>query len=113
MSIAEIGCCGAYCKTCQAFVQQTCKGCKLGYDQGQRDLSKAKCAMKVCCINSRFQTCADCPKYEFCEIINGFYNKNGFKYGKYQEATEYIRKNGYEAFLKIADKWKNAQGKYK
>lgn len=26
----EIGCCGAYCKTCREF-EKTCKGCKLGY----------------------------------------------------------------------------------
>ena len=32
MSISEIGCCGAYCRTCSAFIEQVCKGCKVGYD---------------------------------------------------------------------------------
>jgi hypothetical protein len=47
LSIEEIGCCGAYCKTCKAFAQKTCLGCKLGYESGERDISKAKCLWKV------------------------------------------------------------------
>ena len=38
----EIGCCGAYCKTCREY-QKSCKGCKQGYLDGSRDLSRAKC----------------------------------------------------------------------
>jgi len=38
-----IGCCGAYCKTCKPFITKNCKGCKIGYEPGGRDLSKAKC----------------------------------------------------------------------
>lgn len=41
-----------------------------------------------------------------------FYNKNGYKYAKYRQAVEYIKNNGYDAFFKIADHWKNAYGKY-
>jgi len=37
MSIMEIGCCGAYCKTCKAFVDKTCKGCKVGYEKGENE----------------------------------------------------------------------------
>ena len=36
----EIGCCGAYCGTCREY-QKTCKGCKPGYLDGSRDLSRA------------------------------------------------------------------------
>jgi hypothetical protein len=37
-------------------------GCKLGYDFGERDLSKAKCEIKVCCFRERgLATCADFP----------------------------------------------------
>jgi hypothetical protein len=112
MSIEEIGCCGAYCKTCQAFVQQTCKGCKIGYKKGERDIAKAKCKIKVCCVNKKYQSCADCAEYYICPQINDLYNKKGYKYGKYRQATVFIKQNGYDAFLEIANKWKNAHGKY-
>ena len=36
----KTGCCGAYCKTCREF-RKACKGCKLGYLDGSRDLSRA------------------------------------------------------------------------
>lgn len=112
MSVAEIGCCGAYCMTCRSFTEKVCYGCKLGYENRKRDISKAKCKIKVCCIKKVYNTCADCPDYKSCQVVNEFYSKNGDKYRKYNKATEYIRENGYDSFLSIADKWKNAYGKY-
>lgn len=111
MAKLEIGCCGAYCGTCKAY-KNPCKGCKIGYDQGERDIDKAKCAMKVCCVKKGYISCADCSQYFDCRILNSFFEKSGYKYGKYKDALEYIKENGYEAFLEIADKWKNATGKY-
>lgn len=113
MSRIEIGCCGAYCKTCRALIGKTCYGCKLGYDNGERDINKAKCKIKVCCIKKSYDSCADCLDYQGCPIVNEFYGKNGYKYKKYQQAVDFIRGYGYDSFLKIADKWKNAYGKYK
>ena len=112
MSIDEIGCCGAYCKTCRALLEKVCYGCKLGYESGKRDINKAKCKIKVYCIKKQYDSCADCQDYRSCQIINEFYSKRSDKYKKYQQATEYIRKNGYDAFIKTADHWKNAYGKY-
>jgi len=112
MTVGEIGCCGAYCGTCKVFLEHLCKGCKLGYENGERDISKAKCKMKVCCVSKKYQSCADCGDYGTCSILNEFYGKNGYKYRKYKEATEYIRSNGYDAFLEVADTWKNAYGNY-
>lgn len=112
MAIAEIGCCGAYCRTCPAFREQACKGCKIGYEGGDRDIGKAKCRMKVCCVSRKLPSCADCGEYLTCGVLNGFYGKTGFKYKKYRQAAEYIRARGYGAFLEIADGWKNAYGKY-
>jgi hypothetical protein len=107
-----IGCCGAYCKTCKAFREGACKGCKLGYENGGRDINRAKCRMKVCCFGKKkLETCADCADYPKCSIIRGFYGKNGYKYKKYGEAIEFIRENGYPKFLKLAKKWKGAYGK--
>ena len=68
--------------------------------------------MKVCCISKKLQSCADCIEYNACSILNDFYNKNGYKYKKYKQAIDYIRTFGYDAFLEVADKWKNAYGKY-
>jgi hypothetical protein len=107
-----IGCCGAYCKTCKAFREGFCKGCKLGYENGERDINRAKCRMKVCCFGERkLETCADCPDYAECRTIREFYGKNGYKYKKYEDALEFIRKNGYPKFIRLAGKWRGAYGK--
>ena len=98
--IRFVGCCGAYCKTCKPFVEGFCKGCKLGYDKGERDINKAKCKMKVCCFKERkLETCADCPDYPSCPTIQTFHNKKPFKYKKYKQSTEFIRKNNSAQFL--------------
>ncbi len=112
MAVQEIGCCGAYCKTCKVLTSGNCPGCKLGYDEGQRDINRARCTMKVCCLKEKGQqTCADCTEYDECTTIHGWFNKSGYKYKKYKESIEFIRKNGYMNFLEIADKWKNQYGK--
>lgn len=113
MSVREIGCCGAYCKTCIEFLTNgQCRGCKLGYDDGSRDIAKSKCSYKNCCFrDKKLETCADCTEYSSCELIHSFYSKNGFKYKKYKQSIEHIRVNGYLAFLELADKWKGPYGK--
>ncbi len=113
MSIREIGCCGAYCKTCRALTTGSiCRGCKLGYRDGERDINRAKCKIKVCCFRDRqLETCADCDDYFNCNIIQGLYKKNGYKYGKYKQSIEFIRENGYDKFTNIADTWRGPYGK--
>jgi hypothetical protein len=111
-SESYIGCCGAYCKTCQEYTKGLCKGCKLGYGEGGRDITRAKCRIKVCCFGERgYQTCADCADLDTCDIIHSFHDKSGYKYRKYREAMGFIRDNGYPAFMKRADKWKGPYGK--
>ena len=117
MTVIEIGCCGAYCKTCLQWQkdkypnERHCLGCKLGYEAGGRDLNKAKCQIKLCCFrDKKLQTCADCPENP-CDILTAFWNKNGTKYKQYKKQLEFIRQNGYEEFLKRADKWKGPRGK--
>jgi|SRR3989304_7539610 len=112
LTIRFIGCCGAYCKTCKVLIEGFCKGCKLGYDEWERDINKAKCAMKVCCFKEKkLETCADCPDYSECKIIQHFYSKNGYKYKKYKQSIEFIRENGYSRFIKLANGWKSPYGK--
>jgi hypothetical protein len=110
--IRFVGCCGAYCKTCKPFIDSLCKGCKLGFDNGERDINKAKCKIKLCCFKERrFATCADCPNLGSCKIIGDFYGKNGYKYQKYKKAVEFIQENGYSKFITLAEKWTGAFGK--
>jgi hypothetical protein len=111
MSLREIGCCGAYCTTCRAY-KVACRGCKIGYELGERDIAKARCKIKLCCISRQLETCADCSEYVACEVLGAFHGKVGYKYGKYRQALEYIREHGYEAFLVVADCWTGAYGKY-
>ena len=117
MTVEEIGCCGAYCRTCIEWqkekypTERICRGCKLGYKLGERDISKSKCKIKVCCFREKgLETCADCPDYP-CEILVEFWGKKGWKYKQYRKQLEFIRNNGYEEFLERADKWKGLRGK--
>ena len=48
-----IGCCGAYCRTCKSLIEGFCKGCKLGYDEGERDIYQSKCKTKICCFKEK------------------------------------------------------------
>jgi Protein of unknown function (DUF3795) len=119
MAIREIGCCGAYCKTCMKQQKEkypnerTCQGCKLGYEEDKRDLSKAKCEIKICCFKERrLETCADCPDFP-CEVIKEFWSKKGWKYKQYRKQLEFIRQYGYGEFLNGADEWKGPFGKLK
>lgn len=113
MSVLEIGCCGAYCKTCRASISgSNCRGCKLGYESGERDIAKAKCKIKVCCLkDKKLETCADCHEHHSCMMIQDFYQKSGYKYKKYRQSIEFIRKSGYADFIKAADGWNGPYGK--
>lgn len=107
-----MGCCGAYCKTCKPFLTGACRGCKIGFDTGERDINKVKCRIKLCCFRDKGKdTCADCSELDTCRIIGEWYSKKGYKYQKYKEAVYFIRENGYKRFFEKADNWKNAYGK--
>lgn len=115
MSTKEIGCCGAYCKTCRLPISGShCRGCKLGYKTGERDINKTKCKFKICCFKEReLETCADCSDYPSCKLIHIFYDKSGTKYKKYKQSIDFIRDNGYDNFIEIADHWNGPYGKLK
>jgi len=113
MTILEIGCCGAYCKTCRASTTGAqCRGCKLGYATGERDITKARCRIKLCCFRDHgLETCADCADYPACDIIRGYHDKNGTKYGKYRQTLDFIQAQGYTEFIRVADGWTGPYGK--
>lgn len=109
-----IGCCGAYCKTCKVYSRNLCKGCKLGFDTGEREINRAKCIIKLCCFrDKKMNTCADCPEIDTCQIIGSWFAKKGYKYKKYKEAINFIKENDYPTFIELANQWKNAYGKLK
>ncbi len=106
-----IGCCGAYCKTCRAFVLGSCRGCKLGYERGERYIARARCRIKRCCFGDRdFETCAECPELGKCETLASFYGKKWKEYGRYRESLEFIRREGYSAFIGRSRGWDRAYG---
>ncbi len=108
-----VGCCGAYCKTCNPFLKGFCKGCKPGFDTADRDIEKARCKIKICCFrDKKLDTCADCTELESCVTIESWFSKNGYKYRKYEQAIRFIKENGYAEFFRIADTWRNAHGRY-
>lgn len=95
------------------LLKEYCKGCKIGFDTSKRDINNAKCRIKLCCFrDNKFETCADCSKLESCNIIGSWHGRAGNKYKKYKQAIEFIKKEGYPKFVKLADKWKNTYGKY-
>jgi hypothetical protein len=106
-----IGCCGAYCKTCRSFVLGSCKGCKLGYDEGKRSMARARCRIKVCCFGEKKQeTCAECSGYGDCDILAAFHGKKWPEYRKYKESLEFIRAHGCQEFCRRAKDWRRADG---
>jgi hypothetical protein len=112
VSIRQIGCCGAFCATCRELTGGHCHGCKLGYESGERHISKARCKIKVCCFRDRrLETCADCADYASCETIRSFQDKSGYKYRKYKQALDFIRERGYDEFLRLARSWKGPYGR--
>lgn len=109
----DVGCCGAYCKACHSSRAGTCRSCTRGYNEGERDIARAKCKIKLCCFRDHhLQTCADCDTFDGCIIIHAFHAKKEYKYGKYRKAITFIREHGYDTFVAIADRWNNAHGKY-
>lgn len=106
-----IGCCGAYCRTCRSFVLGNCKGCRLGYDEGERDISRTRCMIKVCCIRDKgLGTCAECPEFDRCRTLAAFHGKRWKEYGRYRESFEFIRREGYPAFIERSKGWEKAYG---
>ena len=108
-----IGCCGAYCRTCRSFILGSCKGCKTGYEEGARDIKKAICKVKRCCIGTmRLETCADCRRFDRCTVLADFHGKNWPSYLRYRRALELIRADGYEEFIGRAKDWKRQYGEF-
>ncbi|MBN1882598.1 MAG: DUF3795 domain-containing protein [Deltaproteobacteria bacterium] len=108
--ITYIACCGFYCRTCKVYTDGQCRGCKLGYDTGERDIVRAKCKIKLCCFrDNKFEICADCADFPTCGLIRGRFTD--YKLRRSLEFLDFIRSEGYPAFIEKADTWKDCLGK--
>jgi len=106
-----IGCCGANCGTCRSFDLGDCKGCKIGYDDGTRNLGASKCGVKRCCLaKETLATCADCEDYPSCKRMRAFHIKKESKYAGYCRPIDYIRRFGYRKYVRMAARWKGPFG---
>jgi hypothetical protein len=106
-----IGCCGANCGTCRSFIIGQCVGCKLGCDDGTRNLKVSKCEVKRYCLGKgTLVTCADCDDYPKCRRIRAFHVRKGSKYADYRRPVDYIRRLGYRRYLRMARLWKGPYG---
>jgi len=107
-----ISCCGFYCKTCNEYAKGFCKGCKLGYDGGERDINKVKCKIKLCCLKEKkLVSCADCDDYNDCEFLSKRFKQGTYSYRKCIQLLEYLNTNGNGSYIKIASEWKSHLGK--
>jgi hypothetical protein len=44
-------------------------------------------------------------------MLQAFFQRKRYAGKRYQESIDFIKKNGYDEFLKKADKWKGSYGK--
>ena len=88
--------CGLYCGACRRYLAGGCPGC--------RENAKATwCAVRSCCTDHGFSSCADCAECTdptTCKKFNNFVSRVfGFVFRSNRaKCIECIRKNGIEAF---------------
>jgi hypothetical protein len=63
--------CGLYCGACRRYLKGKCPGC---YD----NVKASWCKIRLCCIEHKYSTCADCVEYpnpQDCGKFNNFIAK--------------------------------------
>ncbi len=78
----------------------------------ETDLSRARYKTRLCCLDRGAATRADCDEFVSCEVLQSCLAKRGYRYRKYREALGFIRANGYDEFVRLADGWKAPYGRY-
>ena len=61
MNTNLIGYCGIYCGACPSYKSGECEGCRAKSEKSS--VRYKACAVKPCCIENEFFTCADCTIY--------------------------------------------------
>lgn len=86
--------CGLYCGACRSYLKDKCPGC--------HENSKATwCAVRTCCIDNKYLSCADCKTFDdpnACKKFNNIFSKViGFVLRSDRHACiEQIKKLGVE-----------------
>ena len=92
-----IAACGLYCGACKRYLNEKCPGCR-------ENVKAAKwCKPRTCCLEKRYQSCADCKQYSLvmeCKDYNNFIAKIfGFIFRSNRKACiDMIKDKGYEGF---------------
>ena len=63
--------CGLYCGACGQFLKGKCPGCS-------KNEKAAWCKIRVCCMEKKDSSCADCKEYREpmdCKKFNNFFSK--------------------------------------
>jgi len=89
--------CGLYCAACRGYISGKCVGC-IGNEKA------SWCKIRLCCIEKKINSCADCDEYEdvnrckkynnlFSKLISLLFNSDRKK------CIDYIKCNGYDGFV--------------
>ena len=69
--ISLIACCGLYCGACGAYKKKKCPGCA-------GNVKASWCAVRKCCLEKKFSSCADCGDFQdksSCGKLNNIISK--------------------------------------
>lgn len=90
--------CGLYCGSCKRYLNGKCPSCA-------KNTKATWCKTRTCNIGKNYKSCADCSieNLRDCKINDNFVAKVfGVIFNSDRIAgQEYIRKNGYEAFINL------------
>lgn len=93
-----IAACGLYCGSCGSYLKEKCGGCA-------KNESATWCAVRKCCIENNFKSCADCKKFpdaRECKMFNNFISKTigFFLRSSRPKCIERIKQTGYEQYAR-------------
>jgi hypothetical protein len=88
--------CGLYCGVCRSYLKEKCPGCT-------ENTKATWCAVRTCCLENNYKSCADCKEFENamdCKKYNNFIAKMfGFVFRSDRAACiTLIKEQGYENF---------------
>jgi hypothetical protein len=77
--------CGIYCGACPSFTSGECEGCRAKSEKSS--VRYKACAVKPCCVENVFFTCADCTIYASTSACKK-YNPLLLKIASWVESTD-------------------------
>lgn len=88
--------CGIYCGECGAYKKGKCKGCKEGG-------GFSRCAVRICCKERSYATCAECDEFLTCKKLDNFIAR-AFAFIFHQppriEKVKRIKEMGIDVYIK-------------